>query len=349
MKISLLNTKPLGQFVLGFILFLTAILTSSLFAYVPAQSIKAFIKWAEVLVLSLLIFFYIRNHISFRFVYWLLFISALGYPIISFYFLVSGRLADTGFRLPNPYDALFALCLIIPFIKRRSLSFLLLGIFLTIMVFLSFSRGAWLALAALTFYLALHFYKQNKRLTIISIAAMILFVVAISSDYLTALVNWRWHSSFDPEMASNIERAGMIRIALKAFLSNPLFGIGALNFSTYLLNTGDLYILRSEVLETLTPHNFFLEILCELGLFGFIALMMVFISVHFALKFQSPGRGLKIEKCYQEGLYLLFATFLFAIALTFIAGAYRFYLSLLCGLALSFTKAQENKSCLERK
>jgi len=342
MGIKLRDSKQLTLFLTGFFLFLTAILASSIFALKPGMIFKALLKWTEVLFLALLVFFYIRTRKSFKKIYWVLFASMFGYSIISFYWLMTGRLAEYGFRLPGGYDSLFALSMIIPFIKKKSGTFILIGFVVIVNVFFSFSRGAWLGLVLLLAYITRFFYSKNKKRTIITLALIIGVLVAISSDNIAELVNWRWSTSFDSGNASNIERAGLIRVAFEAFLSSPLLGIGALNYSTYLINTSDLYIMRAEILETMTPHNFFLEVLSELGLFGFFALLLLFYSIYLALVFARSEKSSNYGNCYREGLLLLFFSFLFAISLGFISGGYRFYMALLFGMALSLTRAGED-------
>ncbi|HNW59348.1 MAG TPA: O-antigen ligase family protein [bacterium] len=342
MGVTLRDSKPLLRFLTGFFLFLIAIIASALFASKPGMIIKAFLKWTEVLVLALLVFLYIRNLQTFKTIYWVLFISMFGYSIISLYWLISGRLVEYGFRLPGGYDSLFALSMVIPFIKKKSGKFILIGLLVIAVIFFSFSRGAWLGLALLLAYMTKYFYGRNKKKTIISIVLILVAILAIKSESIIELVDWRLSTSFDSGNASNIERSGLIRVAFNAFLSSPIFGIGALNYSTYLVNTSDLYIMRAEILETMTPHNFFLEILSELGLFGFCALLLLLYSIYSALVFPRSQSHPTVGTLYQEGLFLLYFTFLFAISLGFISGGYRFYMALLFGMALSLIRAGEN-------
>jgi len=232
--------------------------------------------------------------------------------------------------------------MVIPFIKKKSGKFILIGLLVIAVIFFSFSRGAWLGLALLLAYMTKYFYGRNKKKTIISIVLILVAILAIKSESIIELVDWRLSTSFDSGNASNIERSGLIRVAFNAFLSSPIFGIGALNYSTYLVNTSDLYIMRAEILETMTPHNFFLEILSELGLFGFCALLLLLYSIYSALVFPRSQSHPTVGTLYQEGLFLLYFTFLFAISLGFISGGYRFYMALLFGMALSLIRAGEN-------
>jgi O-antigen ligase len=339
--IKLSDSKPLKLYVIGFLLFLVAIIISSLFATRPDLTVKALLKWLEVLVLSLLVFFNIRNTKSFNRIYWLLFFSMFGYTLLSVYSLFKGKLMEFGFRLPGGYDSLFAFSMIIPFLKKKSVIHILIAIFLVLNVFFSFSRGAWLGLILLLFYAIKHFYKINKNKTIIAVVLVSILLIMVSSESIKALIDWRWSTSFDAENASNIERSGLIRVAIEAFLSSPFFGIGALNYPTFLMHTSDLYIMRAEVLETLTPHNFFLEILCELGLLGFVALLTFFYAVYLASISRTINRNSFSDVYCKEGLFLLFFIYLYSISLGFISGGYRFYMALFFGMALSQTKSGE--------
>lgn len=341
--IKLCTSKPLSLFLFGFSLFLTAIIASSLFAIKPIITVKAFLKWTEVLLLTLLVFFYIRDQKSFKKIYWLLFASMFGYSIISLYWLLTGRLAEYGFRMPGGYDSLFALSLIIPFIKKKTLIFYLVSIIVITNIFFSFSRGAWLGLILLLAYLMKYFYTQNRKRTIIGLVLMSVVFIAVTSENITELISWRWNTSFDAENASNIERTGLLRVAFQAFLSSPLFGIGALNYPIFLKNTSDLYIMRAEVLDTLTPHNFFLEVLSELGLFGFTALVILLYSINLAVSNRDHTENSFKDLHFREGLLLLFFTFLYSVSLGFISGGYRFYMALLFGMALSLTRIGESE------
>ncbi len=55
-------------------------------------------------------------------------------------------------------------------------------------------------------------------------------------------------------------------------------GVGSGNFATYAAENPYFYLGRYlEISENTAPHSFFLQLLAENGIFGFIAMMMIFI------------------------------------------------------------------------
>ncbi|RKY88822.1 hypothetical protein DRQ15_09590, partial [candidate division KSB1 bacterium] len=119
------------------------------------------------------------------------------------------------------------------------------------------------------------------------------------------------------------------------FLSSPIIGIGALNFSSYLITFGHTEFIRSKIVETLSPHNFFLQVAAEEGLFGFIAFILILVVLYniiFKINPKNPSTSLEH---YYEGFKLFFISLLIGLFLGFIAGQFRFFFSIFCGLSLS--------------
>jgi O-antigen ligase len=70
--------------------------------------------------------------------------------------------------------------------------------------------------------------------------------------------------------ASNNERLILLQAAFEQFLISPFFGIGIGNFNNYAQNVLD-YSFRA---TNLSPHNLFLELLAETGIFGLFLFML---------------------------------------------------------------------------
>ena len=318
---------------------------SALFAKNTFNVIKAFFKWAEVFVLTLLIVYSTRYRKSFSQLYWLLFIACFGFVIFGLLIIFRGQFSAHNYRLPGGYESVFALALLAPFMKKNR-KVIIISISCVLVVLLSFSRGAWIAVLPIIFYLGSEAMKKHKKM-IIFLPIIIAFIFYISSETFRQILSWRFITAFDSGSASNIERWGMAKIALSAFSSSPLFGIGALNYSSYLVEYADPGIIRSEVVATLTPHNFFLEILSELGLIGFCAFCLILASIFFALHYAHRKKNeYLIDNNQLQGLTLFIIVYLISITLGYVAGHFRFYMALLFGSILSYTKMdyEENTS-----
>ena len=81
-KISIIEKESLHRYVIYFSLFLIAIMVSIFSAFNQPLVIKAFLKWFEVLVLSIFVFLYVSDQSKFKKVYWVLWLSCFGNILI---------------------------------------------------------------------------------------------------------------------------------------------------------------------------------------------------------------------------------------------------------------------------
>jgi len=269
--------------------------------------------------------------------YWLLFVSCFGFVVYDYAIILGGRFASYHFRLPGGYDSTFALALISPYLKNGNKTAMAIALLCFSVIILSFSRGAWIACVPIMFYLGSN-YRRSKR-GLIVLLPILIALFYFSSQTFRQLISWRFATAFDTESASNIERLGMAGVALSAFYSSPIFGIGALNYPSYLMANSDWGIIRSEVVTNLTPHNFFLEILAELGLFGFCAFSAILLSVFLSLRYAYKIRHYEaISRLQLQGLTVLVVVFIISITLGYVAGHFRLYMALLFGGILTYTR-----------
>ena len=160
-------------------------------------------------------------------------------------------------------------------------------------IYLSYTRGAWLAAFAMFgYYLVLRF-NLTKYILIVAGIATITFSVYILKDnnYLKYSPNFEhtiYHdelaehltSTFEMEDMSTVERFYRWIAAINLFKENPIVGVGPNNFvanyKKYTVTAYETYISDNE--EKSTVHNYFLLLLTEQGLPAlvlFIALVAV--------------------------------------------------------------------------
>ena len=106
-------------------------------------------------------------------------------------------------------------------------------------------------------------YKQ-KSLFIVAAMVLLVPVVYLASTSLSTL----FESTVEEGYVEGGGRGLWLMAGVQQFLDNPVLGVG---FGRYnLLGNYDTY-----------PHNLFIEILCELGLVGFVVLLAVFLVMLF--------------------------------------------------------------------
>lgn len=158
-----------------------------------------------------------------------------------------------------------------------------------IALFLSYTRGSWMAVLFATLIL-LFLFIRSKRLSvnwnILSIITGILFL----SLFLLSLLNIISFNVFFERLfsvtyekidISNLGRLVEYVTAIEAFLSNPIYGAGFGFFFSY-FSPGIGYM------STIYCHNSYLYILSKMGIVGFIPFLMIIIY--------SLSVGLKILK-----------------------------------------------------
>jgi len=132
----------------------------------------------------------------------------------------------------------------------------------------------------------------------------------------------------------------MINIAWHAFLQHPIVGVGALNFPEYLINYGSKGFLRSQNIENISPHNVFLEVAAEEGIFGVTSFITILIMIYLILKREKKFPSNDNLSHYQNGLKLFFITLIIALAFGYIAGQFRFFFAIFCGLSIALLRLQ---------
>ena len=153
-------------------------------------------------------------------------------------------------------------------------------------LFLSYTRGSWLA-ALLTIFAGVIFLTFSGKLKIKYSSLFLSFGLIISLLFflsITDVISFKYLSaratsiSYNKIDISNLGRLVEYATAFNAFLRNPLFGAGlGFQFAYYTPGIGEQI--------TIYCHNSYLYVLSKLGMIGFIPfVMMLFTAIKVGIK-----------------------------------------------------------------
>ena len=207
---------------------------------------------------------------------------------------------------------------------------------------LSITRGAWLALIVVLSYYIFIQLRENKKY-ILKLTGIIVFVILIliNIPVVKSNINRRIINPFITQSGSNFERTGKIALCMEIFRKNPIIGIGSGNFAKYAAENPYLFKGKFLVIpENMAPHAFFLQLLAENGIFGFIAMVMIFLILAKVLfrekSYSRYGNG----KEYIMGLRMFYLSFMIHLMFGYVSGSSRLVLGLLMGISLSLLKKE---------
>ena len=157
-------------------------------------------------------------------------------------------------------------------------------------IFFSYTRGAWLALPIMLGVWFCITYKLFRFVYPIGVVAGVLFFLYLSKDYhfLKYAPDYEktiYHeelsdhlsSTFDGEDLSTMERFHRWIAAFRLFKEHPIMGTGPSTFvdiyKPYTSPEFETYVSSNE--ERSTVHNYFIYILAEQGIIGFIIIVLV--------------------------------------------------------------------------
>ncbi len=185
-----------------------------------------------------------------------------------------------------------------PYARKSSLERLLLNF--TIILFLfgiyfTYTRGAWLALPVMLIVWWLTERRLLRLVYPLSLLMAVLFFVSLSQDYkfLKYAPDYEttiYHDDLGDHLTATLEGKDMSTMerfhrwiaAFRLFKEHPLVGIGPNtfvdNYKPYTSTEFETYISDNE--ERSTVHNYFIYILVEQGIVGFI-IITVLVGVYF--------------------------------------------------------------------
>jgi len=340
-KIKLVGKKFLKMYLFFVVLFLFSILISFYVAIHKEMVIKTFFKWLEIFGLSITVFLYSSSERRFQQIWRLLVLIFVCDILISLVnttsLIVQGMYYSNWRKLFPDYSSLFLFSLILPY-SIRNLTITIVSGILAILTILSLTRGAWIGLMVVISYFAwkvstLGFSREcfkNICLLLVLIIGVFLFSISIFPQIRDIFI-LKFNEFSTLNTASNIERLGMAILSLHAFIEKPLTGIGAENFSSYMLLHGIPEFIHSREPEKLTPHNFFLQIAAENGILGITSVIGLLLIMWNILSYSNKS----IKKEYLLSLKLFFISLVINLLFGYVAGEQRIVLGLYMGLVLA--------------
>jgi O-antigen ligase len=166
---------------------------------------------------------------------------------------------------------------------------------------------------------------KNSKKEIIKKVLVICIIAAISFIGINYFID-----ELSKESASNIERNLLISTAIDISKNNFIIGVGPGNFSKYAINKYGL-----NISQDLSVHNYFLEVLVEYGIIGFIIMIIPYIYI---LKNIITFKG-KIEN-NKIAIYLI--VFLF---FNVLSGDFRLIYGIMMGISL--LDIQKSSECIK--
>lgn len=176
------------------------------------------------------------------------------------------------------------------------------------------TRSVWVGLAALSGFVllsAMPFHKQigigKKGLNAIVailitgiLSAGILFFVAINTQ---GYLNKKFQTLANPEHRRNIHRIKVWSLTLDMARENPVTGVGAGNWKIEAPKYHNKADIKKSDFNWLRPHNDFLWVLSEKGIFGLLLYVAAFL-----LAFMQAFKSLKSTQSKQLKLLILLIT-----------------------------------------
>ena len=337
-KIQLTNSKLFNIFLFSFCLYLSFLLISIFGANNELRVIKSFFKWIEIFALSILIFIYVNNFKNFRKIYWLFWAANFGIIAEVVANILINQNTFFEYRVFPGFPSAVALALILPFSKLGNKTAIILSIICFFSALLSLSRGVWLILFLYMIFFFKDFFLKRKIITcglgVISLSFLLNFTP------FGALIKYRLEST----EASQIARIGMAKVAFNAFLQNPITGIGSLNFPEYLMSHAERYIITADNPQLVEPHNMFLQVAAEEGVFALLAFIAVLYVIYYIVfRVSRSYTHSNVFAPYLTGLKYLATIISVNLLFGYVSDHMRLVFCLFIGLSLSLLRLNDNE------
>jgi O-antigen ligase len=131
--------------------------------------------------------------------------------------------------------------------------------FMFVALFLTFSRGAWIALFLTLLFFIFHKYSWKKVLPAFLIIVFLLVLTPAFYERISLINN----------DSSSVAHLDLMQLGVNKIINDPIFGNGLFGFRDTLVEAN----YKGEILNY--PHNIFLNFWLELGLLGFLAFFTV--------------------------------------------------------------------------
>jgi O-antigen ligase len=155
-------------------------------------------------------------------------------------------------------------------IKRQIIYIILLTLFISLI--LTFSKSAWLGVIIALVYVSLNHVPRRRRLILLKWLSRIAVLIV-----LLAIVYFQTNSSFLNIGQSYSERLIYLKPAINMITANPLFGVGMGQFVPRMEQFSNSIL---QAWQFQPVHNAFLLVWSEIGLIGFVILIL-FLDINF--------------------------------------------------------------------
>jgi len=209
-------------------------------------------------------------------------------------------------RLLKIYSAVSGLIILVfIFYCRTRSSFVVLGVYIVILfIFLVYNKS---------------FFEQNLKKIFFVILAITALSVLIGSltppniDRTRTSLNTTVGSMFEKSRPENSARINYIKTALRIFRDEPLLGIGTGSwFGIYPGYNGTVYTDENILMTSeINPHNDYLEILSENGIFGILFYLLIIFLTGKSLFVESRKRPVYIPVLLSFTGFLVISLFSF--------------------------------------
>lgn len=268
------------------------------------------------------------------------------------------RLSVTYGTLGNSNDLAGSLLMGLPFLiyvttdKRHNplvrMACAGLTVVLLVVVLRTGSRGALVAIAALSCLVFLKVNVANKlKLLILCVIMALSFPLVVPKGMLTRYKtmlktesNAAVSSEVNSAIASTNARRELMLQALRLTARHPLFGVGLGNFSN---QSASLFAARGEVPMWFTCHDIFLLVLSETGIPGFLLYMALIVVTYKSLfRLQSQARNVpELQEIARIAFCIAVSLSAFLICGIFSTSAYTFQLPMLAGLTVALARVSK--------
>ena len=180
--------------------------------------------------------------------------------------------------------------------KIRNLLFLT-NLFPLIYIIILRTRAGWLAsgiiIIMIVLFSLIYFKYINIKFLLLRIGTLIIvsiclaILIPVDKKYERADLSKTLGSIFETNYYSNKVRVEYWKVSLKMFSENPITGIGSGKWAgTYPIYSGNFYTDENvDMNSAINPHNDYIEVLTEYGIFGFIIFAgFIFTGLYFLFK-----------------------------------------------------------------
>jgi O-antigen ligase len=303
-KNKIVITKPFHD-TMFFLTIISAIMTFSLFYTISENySVVKTMRFIFLNIGSFIIAYSLVNMKLFDIekLKLFLFIATFCVAILFIYLQISGKIINYFYgNQINMYPDYLAIGsflgtgAIINFNKKNILYLIHRLVVIASIVILG-ARGPLLFLFIVLLFFGLK--KWTTRQKLIYFSLLILFIIVLSGTSIAARMIFRFSKFALNEGGGSVsERLMLANKAVDMIVENPVFGVGIGGFGKYVSNIdGRLY-----------PHNIFLEIFSENGIFAFLVWLILFIYL-FLYLYRKYEMQPEIYVVYLVCLFLFFQT-----------------------------------------